>query len=834
MKTWTLDGAWQFRRIGGDGWKPGQVPGTLLGDLLRLGEAEDPFYRNNEEKTLPLFDHDYEYRRSFALPEDAGAGRKLLRFEGLDTLAEVELNGRAVLNADNMFRTYELDVTGALVAGDNELRVVFRSPVAFMKGRNAVRPLFGIPMVVEGYTHLRKAHYMSGWDWGPKLPDCGIWRSVTLLAPEEARWSDVLIRQKHGVGGQKRGTGAVELQIGLHAEREPGGTAPLTARLTVADPDGAVVADKTVALVAAGHGDVALTVDQPRLWWPNGFGAQPLYRVTAELFGSDGKRLDSRAYTIGLRELTVNTAPDEWGSAFAFRVNGVDIFSMGADYIPEDNLLERHSRVRSEQLIRDCARANFNTIRVWGGGFYPADDFYDMCDKYGLLVWQDFMFACGVYPLGEAFNANSVAEIEDNVRRIRHHACLGLLCGNNEIEMFFEDGRIANTEENRSAYCGFFEERLPALVGELAPDTFYWPGSPSSGGDFFETNGENHGDGHYWDVWHGNKPFTAYRTTYYRYMSEFGFESMPDYRTTLSFTKPEDRNLFSYVMEMHQKNPAGNQKILTYLSETFRYPKDLRSLGYVSQLMQAEAMRYGVEHWRRHRGRCMGALYWQLNDCWPTLSWSSIDYYGRWKALHYLAKRFFAPLLLSACESDTGLTLHVTNETLRDAAGKVTWALRELNGAVLDSGEAAFRTAALRSDCVLELDFSARLADGETRRNAYVEYALRPDGAGAEATGSTGTVYFAPAKYLDLPAADIRADIAEEPDRFVLTLTSSALARFVELTFRTLDGIFSDNYFDLSAGAVKRVKLLKADLSRPVSLAELRADLQMGSLVDTY
>jgi len=829
MNRLSLNGEWQFRQIGETQWRTGVVPGSLLGDLIRLGEVEDPFYRDNEERTLPLFDYDYEYRRSLRYEADSEPGRKgaslsihrrILRFEGLDTLAEVELNGQSVLAAENMFRVYEVDVTDIVKNGDNELRVLFRSPVAYMKKEHARNPLFGIPMVVEGYTHLRKAHYMSGWDWGPKLPDCGIWRSVELLTIEEARWADASIRQLHEED-------AVTLLAELRVER--GDAAIRDAVITVEGPDG----DRTERRIRIGaEAEARIRIQRPRLWWPNGYGSQPLYTVKIELLGSESARaIDVKQYRIGLRTLTVNTRPDEWGTAFAFRVNGIDLFAMGADYIPEDNVIGRHSAERTERLIRDCARANFNTIRVWGGGFYPADEFYDLCDRYGLIVWQDFMFACGVYPLNEAFNANCYPEIEDNVRRIRHHASLGLLCGNNEIEMFFEDGRIADTEENRTAYCSFFEQRLPETMRDLAPDTFYWPGSPSSGGDFFETNGENHGDGHYWDVWHGNKPFTEYRHTYYRFMSEFGFESLPDYRTILSFTEPEDRNLFSYVMECHQKNPAGNQKILTYLAETFRYPNGLRSLSYVSQLMQAEAMRYGVEHWRRHRGRCMGALYWQLNDCWPTLSWSSIDYFGRWKALHYSARRFFAPVLLSACESGTSLSLHVTNETLGPVEGQVVWKLRQLDGAVLEQGELAIRTKELSSDRIAELDFSDRLAETDIRRRVYVEYALRTD----QGLESSGTAYFVPAKYLELPRPEIRWTVEEEEDRFVIGLTASALARFVELSFGALDGVFDDNYFDLPAGSARRVVLRKEDLSDPqASLADLQADLSVISLVDSY
>ncbi|QHW34819.1 glycoside hydrolase family 2 protein [Paenibacillus rhizovicinus] len=827
MNKLSLDGRWNYRQIGETAWREGIVPGSLLSDLAAAGEGvfADPYWRDNEDRILPIFDHDYEYARSFSLcSEDAAKPDKILRFEGLDTLAEVEVNGVRVLTSDNMFRTYEISVDDVLREGDNTIRVVFRSPVAYMTEKQAEQPLFGIPMVVPGYTHLRKAHYMSGWDWGPKLPDCGIWRSVTLICDAKAALSDVRIRQIHQNGGVQV---AIELETGEAGESAA--NSGQAAKVTLTAPDG--TASVHHAAVANGTAALTIAVDKPKLWWPNGFGEQPLYRIAVVLNGGGEQELDERSFTIGLRELTVNTEADQWGNAFAFRVNGVDIFSMGADYIPEDNLVGRLSAERTERLIRDCVRANFNTIRVWGGGFYPDSYFYELCDRYGLVIWQDCMFACGVYPLNEAFMDNSMREVEDNVKRIRHHASLGLLCGNNEIEMFFEDGRIANTEENRNAYTLFFERMLPDAIGRLAPDTFYWPGSPSSGGDFYETNGENHGDGHYWDVWHGNQPFTAYRQTYFRYMSEFGFESMPHYKTIEAFTEPEDRNLFSYVMECHQKNPAGNQKILTYLSETFRYPKDLDSLAYASQLMQGEAMLYGVEHWRRNRGRCMGALYWQLNDCWPTLSWASLDYFGRWKALHYMAKRFFSPLLLSACEEGTQASLHVTNERLEPASGTVRWALRTLSGETIEQGETSFEAAPLSTQAVAELDFSATLDTIERKRNAYLSFKLV--GADGE-TSSQGCVFFVPAKYLNLVQPELGIRLEEQADRFVVKLSAAAFAHSVELGFRTLDGVFEDNYFMLSAGEERQIVLEKADLSRPVRLEELQDELTVRSLIDTY
>ena len=375
--------------------------------------------------------------------------------------------------------------------------------------------------------------------------------------------------------------------------------------------------------------------------------------------------------TIGLRTVTVCTDADEWGNQFAFVVNGQKIFAMGANYIPEDNLLGHLSEERSERLIRDCARANFNCIRIWGGGYYPEDYVYDACDRYGILVWQDLMFACNVYDLNDEFEANILAETADNVKRIRHHACLGLWCGNNEMEWGWRDwGRLeGHRPKYKADYTKIFEMLLPRLVKQVDDQTYYWLSSPSSGGSFDDPNDFNRGDNHYWEVWHSNKPFTEYRDFYFRFCSEFGFQSFPGKKTLDSFSLPEDQNIFSEVMESHQKNGLANTKIFSYISGYYKYPKDMESIAYISQILQLKAIQYGVEHWRRNWGRCMGSIYWQLNDCWPVASWASIDYYGRWKALHYGAKRFYARFMATACEKEelsTEIDYYIHNESFEE------------------------------------------------------------------------------------------------------------------------------------------------------------------------
>lgn len=507
-----------------------------------------------------------------------------------------------------------------------------------------------------------------------------------------------------------------------------------------------------------------MTVEEPQLWWPRGYGAQPLYTVRVTLT-ANGREQDVWTRRIGLRTLWVSREKDAWGEEFCHVVNGVKVFAMGSDYIPEDNLLCRVTPERTRRLLEDTALANMNTVRVWGGGYYPDDFFFDICDELGLMVWLDLMYACSFYDLTPAFEASIRLETEQNIRRVRHHASLAVICGNNEVGSFMAGAQqaLANGHggydpkrwSHVADYIKMFEYILPEICQRLAPQTFWWSSSPSSGVSFDNPNDFSRGDVHYWDVWHGEKPFTEYRKYFFRYASEFGFQSFPCLKTVESFTEEGDRNIFSRVMERHQRNQAANGKIMSYLSQTYRYPNGFDNLLYASQLLQAEAIRYGVEHWRRHRGRCMGAIIWQLNDCWPVASWSSIDYYGRWKALHYAAKRFFAPVLISAEEEGEitqnpkinefhpapirrSIRLNVANETMAQVEGVVHWALRRADGLALQEGRQAVTVPALTSLWLDTLDF------GDTSLTAtYASYSLEVN----DQIMSEGTALFCAPKH---------------------------------------------------------------------------------------
>ncbi len=798
MKQLSLCGPWTLD-IPGSAFQsvPAQVPGSVYHDLLSAERIPDPFYRDNETQALALMEHDFRYSRTFSV--DAGllsSDAVLLRCEGLDTLATVSINGAEAGRSDNMHRTWEFDVKSLLREGENDIVVHFASPTRAIRERFADNPADGSADAMEGFPSLRKAHCMFGWDWGPRLPDAGIWRDISLLGVDRARIRDVLVEQLHG-------DGRVTLCIHTHITRLT--DAPTETAVSVTAPDG------TVLTGVGEHCEIGIA--DPQLWWPAGYGEQPLYRVEVVL-SSGGEPLDAWSRRVGLRTMTVTREKRDYGETFSHCVNGVDVFAMGMDYIPEDNLLPRVTPARTRRLLEDARLANVNTIRVWGGGYYPDDWFYDACDELGLLVWQDFMFACAVYNLTDEFEETITAEFVDNIRRLRSHPSLALWCGNNEMEQFVDGGLWVREKRQKSDYIKMYHYILPKVLKAEDPQAFYWPSSPSSGGDFDAPGDPSRGDVHDWDVWHGLKPFTDYRNYLFSYVSEFGFQSFPCMETIETFTLPEDRNIFSYVMEKHQRNATANGRIVTYLSQTYLYPSDLDKLVYASQLLQAQAMQYGVEHWRRNRGRCMGAVIWQLNDCWPVASWSGIDYFGRWKALQYYAKRFFAPVLVSCHEeglvNQEGISvntehidpkktarLNVSNETRAPFAGEVHWALRRPDASVIEEGRFAAEVPALTAVWLPEQDF--------TRYDPYdCYYSYRLTGQDGGAVGE-GSVLFCAPKHFRFVDPGLTARI--EGDEIVVT--ANAYARSVELRCGA-DVVLEDNFFDMNGGE-RRVKILRGE-----------------------
>ena len=792
-----LNQGWRMHKAGDAEFVPASVPGSVYSCLLAAGKMEDPFWRDNEMKALRIMDDDYEFVTEFDVDKNTlKCDAVILRFDGVDTVADITLNGEVIGSVKNMHRTFEFEVKDLLKAEGNELKVYFHSPNKYIAEHYLIDKCDGSPECTTGFPSLRKAHCMFGWDWGPRLPDAGLWRDVSLLGVEKARIDSVYVTQKHEDG---KVTLHFDVDGDVYDEE-----ALLGYTVVITDPDGKETLYK--------GSPEEIVIDEPKLWWPNGFGEQNLYRVQVRLY-ADCKQVDVWDKKIGLRTVTMHIEKDEIGSTFAHEVNGVQIFAMGADYIPEDNILSRTTRERTYELIKQCKDANFNAIRVWGGGHYPSDAFYDACDEMGLLVWQDFMFACAMYNLTLDFEEEIRAEFADNIKRLRHHASLGLWCGNNEMEMFTESELWVTDPMQKSDYIKMYEYILPQVLRELDPQTFYWPASPSSRGGFDKPNDPNRGDVHYWDVWHGGVPFTEYRKFKFRYLSEFGFQAFPSVETIKTFALPEDMNPFSYIMEKHQRNKAANGKIMNYMYLTYLYPNDFDTFVYASQLLQADAIRYGVEHFRRNRGICMGAIYWQLNDCWPVTSWASIDYTGRWKALHYAAKRFFRPLALSCAEEGMltqnpdvnaepydmkkGMQLCVENETMTEQTVTVNWQLRKADGSVIRSGSEDMTVEKLSATWLDYVDF----ADADTFAD-YISYEMVQNGE----VISSGSALFCAPKHFHFVDPELKVRV--EGDEIVIT--ANAYARAVEILNADDTMLLSDNYFDMNPGEV-RVRILKGE-----------------------
>lgn len=826
MQTCTLNGTWQLsaghRSLESVDM---QIPGTVLSGLLAAGKIKDPFYRTNEDATRALFWKDYVFTRTFDVDEELLAQQHIvLVCEGLDTLAEISINGTFLAKTDNMHRTWKFQAKKLLHPGKNEIQIVFRSVLRFIEDYpyEAHKKINYIPCgSMKGNQLLRKAHSMFGWDWGPQTIDAGIFRDIYLQGYSHARIEDIRIHQQHAknvsvqtsitlsesVPGQKL---CVELS-------EDGADKPLQTKLCKTNADGVAAVD--------------FVIENPKLWWPNDYGDQPLYIVRTTLLDEDGTSLESITRRIGLRTLTISQEKDEWGNEFAFCVNGVKIFTRGGNYIPDDCLYTRITEKKLDYILESCRRAHFNCVRVWGGGYYPSDAFYDLCDEKGLIVWQDLMYACNVYDVTDAFAENCRQETYDNVRRLRHHASLGLWCGNNEIESAWDHWGDFQKETPylRADYIRLFEEVLPKAVQEADGETFYWHSSPSSGGCFDNPDDANRGDTHYWDVWHGQKPFTDYRKYFFRFCSEFGFQSFPCAKTVNSFTLEDDRNIFSRVMESHQKNDAANGKMLYYLSENLRYPKDLTHLLYASQVLQGMAIKYGVDHWRRNRGRCMGTLYWQINDDWPAPSWSSIDYFGRWKALHYMAQKFYAPHAVSMTLEDHRCHVYFSNESFETTEYSLTLSIRDLSGNVLETYETKGNSPAFSAIETAVVDICSW---EDQKDDVFLEAVIHTKDQKVLKDVET----LVPYKYLNLKNPVISTEAEETNDAFILHISSDCFAPFVALDFDDADVIFSDNFFHLTDKTVQDIIVKKEDILHGhfENAEDFRKRLQILSLGTSY
>lgn len=817
-----LHNNWTFKEPGRDELYPAEAPGTVHTDLLRAGVIDDPFYRDNEAKLQWIGKTDWEYQTQFVVWAELLKYENIeLVFKGLDTYATVFLNDSFILEADNMFREWRVECKRLLKKGKNTLRVHFRSPINEVLPRMAALEHHHPAVNDHGEKtspYTRKAPYHYGWDWGPRFVTCGIWQPVYLEA-----WNNGKIVNLHFIQNKLD-----ERVAQMTANVEIESTHETAAIIEVASKNKSFKKVRQKILLSPGIQTHALdfTIDHPKLWWPNGLGEQPLYSIIAKL--AINGRLAARATKrIGLRTIELWQTPDAFGKSFEFLVNGLPVFAKGGNWIPADSFTTRVDRKRYEHLLRSAKDANMNMLRVWGGGIYENDEFYDLCDELGIMVWQDFMFACSMYPATPADSLNMEKEATYQVKRLRHHASVVLWCGNNEVEYGWKNW---GWEQNLPAslwdeYFKIFHGILPRVCKSYDPARPYWPSSPSSNLED-APNSQTSGDMHYWAVWHNAAPFEEYLNQTPRFMSEYGFQSFPQIDTVKKFTLPEDLALESAVMIAHQKHGQGNQLIHTYMLREYDEPKDFASFLYLSQIVQGEGIKLGTEHYRCIRPRCMGALYWQIDDCWPVASWSSLDYYGNWKALHYYAKKFFAPILVSPQVNGDHIDIYVISDQTKAVAAEITATLMKFDGVRIKETTENLWVRPLASNKYLALSKSEWIA-GRDASEIFLFVELEASGKAL----SSNTLFFAPAKDLKLQKPNIDITVRKSKKGVKISLQSDVLAKHVYLSTEVSEGFFNDNYFHLIPGRKTEIEFKS---KRAVESNKVRKDLRIMTLVDAF
>lgn len=803
---------WTFSQVGHDEWLPATVPGSVHTDLLANKKIEDPYYRLNEHNLQWIDKVDWEYKTTFKV--DGKILKRdciVLDFKGLDTYADVEVNGIKVLSADNMFRDWTADVKNVLKAGDNELHVIFRSPInEGLKKYDAQR--YVIPVSdndlakigeVKGgkkvSVYTRKAGYHFGWDWGPRLVTSGIWRPVCLNAWDDARIENLQIIQNE-VNTEKATFTAV-FEVNSCKKRK--------AIVSIKNDSIQLATAKVTLAPGIEKYSVDFEIDNPRLWWTNGLGEPFLYNISGEL-KTGGRKMVSNTW-VGIRTLELVRKKDEKGTSFYFKLNGRPVFMKGANYIPNDVFLSRVTENNYRKVIETAQKSNMNMLRVWGGGIYENDMFYDLCDEAGILIWQDFMFACAMFPGDQAFLDNVRHEAADNVKRLRNHPCIALWCGNNEIlEAWkgwgWEKKERAKSEENADeiwhAYENIFQKILPETVKEYDPQRSYWSSSPSSGTGI-RADLVN-GDEHYWGVWWGKEPFETYASHLGRFMSEYGFQSFPEIATVRKYATPEDYDIFSKVMKSHQRSSIGNGTIEHYMQTEYRKPKDFESFLYVNQVLQAEGIKYGIESHRRAMPFCMGSLYWQINDCWPVASWSSTDYYQNWKALQYYVKKSFSQALVSPYEEGIKFRVGIVNDRADSIKAELRMEMMDFEGNVIWEEAHLVDVPGNSSDDYYDVNKN-EMRFKYRRQLANVVFVAQLVENGKVISKSN--YYFMPYKQLNIPESKIEYAIEKTDDGFDIALKADKLARNVYLQIGDEKGFFSDNFFDLLPNGKETIHL---------------------------
>ncbi len=792
---------WQFKNTKDSIWYSATVPGTVHTDLFANSLIPAPFYGLNEEKLQWIENENWEYHTKFNIDENLYKKKNIfLNFKGLDTYADVYLNGKLILQADNMFRTWQVNVKKYLKPKDNILHIVFKSPMRLNISKVDNLP-YHLPAGNDRHekkvsVFTRKAAYHFGWDWGPRFVTFGIWRPIELIAWNKAIISDFQIYQT----SVTKKTAKLKAKIEFENSKESNYTLYIYS-------SGKLIAQKNIQAKLGKNRIIQyLEIKQPKLWWTNGLGKPNLYKFTVKL-KSDNKIIDTKSTRFGIRSIEIVQKPDSTGKSFYFKLNGVPVFMKGANYIPQDNFLARIDSSRYQKLIADAKAVGMNMLRVWGGGIYENDLFYDLCDENGILIWQDFMFACSMYPGDSAFLNNVRNEAINNVKHLRNHPNIALWCGNNEMQIAWErwgyQKAFGYSKQDSTKiyndYLKIFENLLPKVVNSIDSGRFYWASSPNSAPSGWEEEARS-GDMHYWGVWWGKKPFSAYVKHTGRFMSEYGFQSLPAMSTLKSIAPDSSLYLVSPVLKAHNKHPIGFETIDEYMRRDYRIPADFNNYVFVSQLLQAEGMKIAIEAHRRAMPYCMGSLYWQLNDCWPVVSWSSIDYYGRWKAFHYYLRKLYAPVLVSTVYENKNLEVFLISDLLKDNKVKVEIALMDFYGQILWQKSIDLTMKANKSVLIYKKSFKEILSHYDTSK-IFLHTAINEN----DKLIAENNLFFSKVKDLALPHSQIQTNIIKEKGKYGIKITTDVFVKNIFLDYHDDKGVFSDNYFDLLPNEVKTV-----------------------------
>lgn len=805
----TLHTNWTFCQVGDTLWSDAKVPGTVHQDLLNHNRIPNPFYGMNEEAVQWVENEDWMYRTSFVVDEQQlSRDAAVLEMDGLDTYADVFLNGALILRSDNMFVGHKIEVKPVLRKGVNQLLVRFRSPVKEVlpqlqtNGFDYPASNDHSPWRTSVYT--RKAPYSYGWDWGIRLATCGIWRPVRLVFSDVARIEDYYVCQD----AVTQAKADVDNRLEINNVTSNTVSALLKVDYHYSDSDTKEIKKQIELRPGANTVSLPVSIENPHLWMPNGWGEPSLYKFTASL-SVDGVEIAKQERNVGLRTVRVVMDDDEHGKSFYFVVNGKPMFAKGANFIPDDALLPNVTQERYKRIFEDVKAANMNMLRVWGGGIYEDNEFYDEADRNGILIWQDFMFACSSYPHDPLFVGRVEAEAEYNIKRLRGHASLAMWCGNNEI---YEAMRYWGWQRKYSAeafaemergYNVLFRELLPKMVERLDGTRFYMHSSPYEA-NWGRPNSWKTGDSHNWGTWHGRKPFESFDTDVPRFMSEYGFQAFPEMKTIRTFAEEKDFELESPVMNAHQKADIGNALIRQTMRLYYRVPEKFEELVYVGLVLQGQGIRHGIEAHRRNRPYCMGSLFWQLNDSWPVVSWSGIDYYGNWKALMYQSKRAFAPILINAIKEGDDLCVYLVSDELQDHDGvRLDVELMDFDGKAHGKWTQSGMLAANSS--VLFMKKRADELQGKlSAANSLLHFTLKDKNG---VTLADDVFYFAYPKDQKLPEANIETSVRRRGDAIEMTLKTDKLARdiFVEVPVQGVR--FTDNFFDLLPGQRKKITI---------------------------